>query len=158
MSFQYFVLDHSLSQQCWDVSLCAHLHLPAFCFVLCEKHCLLTSPCDRRRYSQAWKLVSPFYRLVLMKLRIGYRRWSRSHLSELRGILCPFHSAGVVFAELHSVAVQTSSSSALAVGVHTVVWPVLPSSICARLRFRHVELIQVVSDCWDRSDKPQKSD
>lgn len=34
----------------------------------------------------------------------------------------------------------------------------LLSSVCVRLRFRHVEVIQVVSDCWDRSDKPQKSD
>ncbi|KAL7385586.1 hypothetical protein ABVT39_024768 [Epinephelus coioides] len=66
--------------------------------------------------------------------------------------------AAVVFAALLSVVVQTSSQTTLAVGVHTVVWPVSLSGICVRLRFRHVELIQVVSDCWDRSDKPQKSD
>ncbi|KAM3607248.1 uncharacterized protein V6R79_004126 [Siganus canaliculatus] len=99
-----------------------------------------------------------FYRSALIKIWVGYRYGNRSRLSELREVLCAFHLVGVVFAELLSVVVQSSSKTTLTVGVHTVIWLVLPSSICARLRFRHVELIQVVSDCWDRSDKPQKSD
>lgn len=68
----------------------------------------MTTPCDRGRYSPM-RQDAQFFRLVLSKLWFGYGCWNRSHLSELRRFLCPFYSAGVVFAELFSVAVQTSS-------------------------------------------------
>lgn len=48
------------------------------------------------------------FALGFKQTTVWYSCWSRSHLSELRRFLCHFHSAGVVFAERFSIAVQTS--------------------------------------------------
>lgn len=71
----------------------------------------LTSPCDRRRCGSVRRVARFSFSLGFNQTTARTICWSRNHLSELRGVLCPFHSAGVVFAELLSVAVQTSSQT-----------------------------------------------
>jgi len=75
------------------------------------------------------------------------------------GFLCPFRSAGVVFAAPLSVVwCKLAQRQRRPLEFTQSSGPFPLSGVCVRLRFRHVERIQVVSDCRDRSDKPQKSD
>lgn len=81
----------------------------------------MTTPSDRRRYSQVHRTARLFSAWFCSNYGSDINAGAGVSYQNREGVLFAFHSAGVVLAELCSVAVQTSLQTSLTVGVHTVV-------------------------------------
>lgn len=84
-------------------------------------------------------------------------KWNRGHFVEIEEDLSHFNSEGVPLSDLYFLRCRWDYTQPWHLELAFVSRLFYSATFSVHLRFRHVELIQVVCDCWDRSDKLQKS-